>query len=355
VRHARFGTRRWRLPGAGPPTTITGPRPRGRRAATGVPQQSMFAIPRLRHFPSLGPSGFHRVAYTEWGSSHNPHVVICVHGLTRNSRDFDYLAAALAPDCRVICMDVAGRGRSDWLPDKSDYGFALYQSEAAALLAHVMARSGGVLAWLAGLLQGLGRPRRIDWVGTSMGGMIGMILAAKAGSPVGRLVLNDVGPLVPWSGLVRLKNVNAGLNAKFKNLGEAEQHLRAACAAFGPLSDRKWRQVTRHSARRNDDGTYSLAYDPGIVSAIRRGNHGDIEFGGDFLQGVDLWPEWERIKCPTLVLRGAESDLLLAATAKQMTERGPRARLVEFPGIGHAPWLMTDDQVGVVREFLVTR
>ena len=315
----------------------------------------MFAIPRIRYFPSLGPSGFHRVAYTEWGSPHNPHVVICVHGLTRNSRDFDYIAARLASDCRVVCMDVAGRGRSDWLPDKSDYGFALYQSEAAALLAHVTARSSGVLAWLASLVQHLGRPERIDWVGTSMGGLIGMMLAAKAGSPIGRLVLNDVGPLVPWSGLVRLKNANSGLSAKFKQLKDLEEHLRVACASFGPLSDRKWRHVARHSARRNDDGTYSLAFDPGIVSSIRRGNHGDIEFGGDFLQGVDLWPVWETIKCPTLVLRGAESDLLLEATAKQMTERGPRARLVEFPGIGHAPWLMTDDQIGVVRDFLLAR
>jgi pimeloyl-ACP methyl ester carboxylesterase len=315
----------------------------------------MFAIPRLRHFPSLNPNGFHRVAYTEWGSAHNPHVVVCVHGLTRNSRDFDYLAARLASDCRVVCLDVVGRGLSDWLPDKSGYGFALYQSDAAALLAHVAARSGGLLAGLAGFFQRLGRPRRIDWVGTSMGGLIGMMLAAKARSPVGRLVLNDVGPLVPWSGLVRLKNAHAGLNAKFKDLSAAEQHIRAACAAFGPLSDRKWRHVTRYSVRRNDDGSYSLAYDPGIVSGLRRGNHGDIEFGGDFLQGVDLWPVWEQVKCPTLVLRGAESELLLEATAKQMAERGPRARLVAFPGIGHAPWLMTEDQIRVVCDFLLAR
>ncbi len=315
----------------------------------------MFAIPRTRYFPSLGPSGFHRVAYTEWGSSHNPHVVVCVHGLTRNSRDFDYLAAALVPDCRVICMDVAGRGRSDWLPDKSDYGFALYQSEAAALIAHVAARSGGALAWLAAALQRVGRPQRIDWVGTSMGGLIGMMLAAKAGSPIGRLVLNDVGPLVPWSGLARLKNVQSGLNAKFKTLRAVEEHLRVACASFGPLSKRQWRHVTRRSVRRNADRTYSLAYDPGIVSGLRRANHGDIEFGGDFLQGVDLWPVWEQIRCPTLVLRGAESDLLLAATAKQMAERGPRARVVELPGIGHAPWLMADDQIRVVRDFLLGR
>ena len=166
-------------------------------------------------------------------------------------------------------------------------------------------------------------------------------------------MLNDIGPLVPWSGLVRLKNVHAGLNAKFKDLPELERHLRDACASFGPLDDAKWRHVTRHSARRNEDGTWSLAYDPGIVSALRRGNNSGLEFGGDFLLGVDLWPVWETIRCPTLVLRGAESDLLLESTAQQMAERGPKARVVEFPGIGHAPWLMNDDQIDVVRGFLL--
>ena len=314
-----------------------------------------MAHPRLRYFPSLGPHGFHRVAYTEWGSPHNPHVVICVHGLTRNSRDFDYLAARLASDCRVVCMDVPGRGASDWLPDSSDYGYALYQSDAATLLAHVVAHPGGVIHDLVRVLRHAGRPERVDWVGTSMGGLIGMMTAAKLRSPIGRLVLNDIGPLVPWSGLVRLKNVHSGLHAKFRDLPELERHLREACASFGPLDDAKWRHVTRHSARRNDDGTWSLAYDPGIVSGLRRAKHGDLEFGGDFLLGVDLWPVWETIKCPTLVLRGAESDLLLDSTAKQMAERGPKARIVEFPGIGHAPWLMADDQIDVVRNFLLAR
>jgi len=295
------------------------------------------------------------VAYTEWGSPHNPHTVICVHGLTRNSRDFDYLAARLAADCRVVCMDVPGRGASDWLADKSDYGFALYQSDAATLLAHVMAHPGGTLHDLARVLRHSGHPERVDWVGTSMGGLIGMMLAAKLGSPIGRLVLNDIGPLVPWPGLIRLKNVHAGLNAKFKTLGELEQHLRVACSQFGPIDDAKWRHVARHSGRKNDDGTWSQAYDPGIVSALRRGNNGGLEFGPDFLLGVDLWPVWETIKCPTLVLRGTESDLLLESTAKQMAERGPKARVVEFAGIGHAPWLMNDDQIDVVRDFLLAR
>jgi pimeloyl-ACP methyl ester carboxylesterase len=315
----------------------------------------MSSVPRLRNFPSLGPRGFHRIAYTEWGSPDNPHVVLCVHGLTRNSRDFDFLAARLAADCRVVCMDVVGRGASDWLADSSDYGFPLYLSDAAALVAHVIAESEGVLDRLLPGLRHGAHPQRVDWVGTSMGGLIGMMLAAKPGSPIGRLVLNDIGPLVPWSGLVRLKNVHRDVNAKFGDLAGLEQHLRAACAPFGPLDDAKWAHITRYSARKNPDGTLRLAYDPGILSALRRPNHGDIEFGGDFLQGVDLWPVWEAVQCPTLVLRGAESDLLLESTAKQMAERGPRARVVTFEGIGHAPWLAYDDQIDVVREFLLAR
>lgn len=311
-------------------------------------------MPRIRYFSGLNPRGFHRVAYTEWGDTANPHVVVCVHGLTRNSRDFDYLAARLASDCRVVCMDVVGRGASDWLPDKHDYGFALYQSDAAALLARVGC-THGALGRLVRLALHLGRPRRIDWVGTSMGGLIGMIVASKPNSPIDRLVLNDIGPLVPWSGLVRLKNTHREFNAKFKDVNDVERHLREVMVPFGPLDDRQWRQVARHSARRTADGSYVLAYDPGIVSAIRRSNHADIEFGGDFLQGVDLWPVWDAIKCPTLVLRGATSDLLLDTTAKQMAERGPRARVVEVPGVGHAPWLMSDDQVDVVRDFLLER
>ena len=195
---------------------------------------------------------------------------------------------------------------------------------------------------LARVLRHAGRPERVDWVGTSMGGLIGMMMAAKPGSPIGRLVLNDIGPLVPWSGLVRLKNVHSGLNAKFKDLPEVERHLRDACAPFGPLDDAQWRHVTRHSARKNDDGTWSLAYDPGIISALRRGNNSGLEFGGDFLLGVDLWPVWETIKCPTLVLRGTESDLLLEATAQQMAAARAEGAGGRVPG--HRPRAVADER-----------
>jgi pimeloyl-ACP methyl ester carboxylesterase len=315
----------------------------------------MPSQPRFDSFSGLGPHGFHRVAYTEWGDPAATHVVVCVHGLTRNSRDFDELAADLAANgCRVVCMDVAGRGDSDWLARKDDYGFAIYITDAAALLARVTAPAA---TGLGALLRGRKRPAsalRIDWVGTSMGGLLGMMMAAKPGSPIRRLVLNDVGPLVPWPALTRLKLSASGAGVSFADIGEVERHLRESCASFGPLEDRQWRRLAERGSRRQEDGSYVLAFDPAIVSTMRRGGNAGIEFGRDFLLGVDLWPVWDQIGCPTLVLRGGSSDLLMESTARQMQERGPHAKIVEFPGIGHAPWLMSEDQIRVVREFVLS-
>lgn len=309
----------------------------------GVPlPESAPVKPRLHSLQTLGPHGFHRIAYTEWGDPASPHVVVCVHGFTRNSRDFDVIASRLAEGCRVVCMDVVGRGSSDWLENKEDYDFSLYVSDAAALLARIMASVGAD-----------GAAPQIDWIGTSMGGLIGMMLAAKSNSPIRRLVLNDVGPLVPWAALSRLRSLHfSRLRARFKNLDQIETHLRTVYATFGPLDDAHWDHIVRHSARQLVTGDYVLAYDPGIMSHMRHARNG-IEFGTDFLFGVDLWPVWDRVKCPTLVLRGGVSDLLLRSTSDQMKRRGPGARVVEFPGIGHAPWLMADDQIDIVREFLL--
>jgi len=186
-----------------------------------------------------------------------------------------------------------------------------------------------------------------------MGGLIGMMLAAKPDSPIRRLVLNDVGPLVPWGALVRLKLSTTGAGARFASLAEVERHLRETCASFGPLRDWQWRRLAAHGSRRGENGEYSLAYDPAIVSTMRGSNAG-IEFGSDFLFGIDLWGTWDAVQCPTLVLRGGESDLLPASTARRMQERGPRVQLVEFPGIGHAPWLMSEGQIDPVQEFILT-
>jgi len=308
--------------------------------------------PRLNHFLALGPAGFHRVAYAEWGNPEGRHLVVCVHGLTRNSRDFDELATSLAArGCRVVCMDVVGRGDSDWLEHKQDYGFSQYLSDAAALLARLTAPPQRVS--LLRRLQGASEGSRIDWVGTSMGGLIGMMLAARSNSPIRRLVLNDVGPMVPWNALARLKFASASAGTRFASLDEVERYLRESCAPFGPLKDEQWHRLAVHGSRLGKNGAYTLACDPAIVSTMRRGGNAGVEFGNDYLFGIDLWPTWDAVECPTLVLRGAESDLLLESTVRRMRERGPHVKLVEFAGIGHAPWLMSEDQIGVVRDFIL--
>lgn len=290
---------------------------------------------RQDFFHALGTGGFHRIAYTDWGNAANPHVVLCVHGLARNSRDFDFLARALADDCRVVCMDVAGRGESDWLDVKSEYTFSTYQSDAAALVARVTTSKA-----------------RLDWVGTSMGGLIGMFLAAKRGSPIRRLVLNDVGALIPWSALFRMKGyITRG--KRFASEAEVERYLREVCAPFGPLTDAQWRHLARHSAQRDAAEEYILRYDPGIGEGLH--GHIDPEFpiGPDLLRGIDLWSVWSKLECPTLVLRGAESEVLLKKTVDEMRERKPDVEVVEFPGVGHAPALMSVDQIRAVKEFLL--
>src|SRR5215831_13137657 len=305
--------------------------------------------PRVEYFSSLGPRGFHRVAYVEWGPHDARHIVVCVHGLTRNSRDFDELARYLAVrGCRVVCMDVVGRGDSDWLDNKADYGFTQYVSDAAMLLARIT----GTKASLFSRLQGAGGEHVIDWVGTSMGGLIGMMVAAEPGSPIRGLVLNDVGPLIPWPALARLKLAAGGDGVRFASLDDVERYLRDACVSFGPLTDRQWRRLALHGSRRIRD-FYVLAYDPAIVSTMRSGGGAGVAFGADFFFGIDLWKIWDEVKSPTLVLRGKESDLLLESTVQRMKERGPKMKAVEFPGIGHAPWLMTEDQIRPVADFLL--
>jgi len=314
----------------------------------------MLIAHRDESFLSLGPHGFHRIAYTDWGAANGQHVVVCVHGMTRNSRDFDALAADLASTCRVVCMDVVGRGRSDWLGDASDYAFPVYLHDAATLIALVSERqSGPPVVRLVNRLTGRDGPRFIDWVGTSMGGLIGMMLAAKPNSPIRRLVLNDVGPFVAWQAFANLKSMHAGKETRFQDLAEVEAYVRGVCAEFGPLSDEQWKRVAENSVEAIESGGYILAWDPAIVSmAGSRRQHG-IEFGSGFLYGVDLWPAWNAVRCPTLVLRGESSNVLSAATAEAMRASGPHVRVVEIPGVGHAPWLMSADQIGLVRDFLL--
>ena len=275
----------------------------------------------------LSAAGFHHMAYVEWGDAANPKVLVCVHGLTRCSRDFDFLAQALADDYRVVCPDVVGRGRSDWLRNKSLYALPQYCADATTLLARLNVET-------------------VHWVGTSMGGLIGMALASQPESPITRLVLNDVGPVIAGGSLTRIGEY-LGNAPRFDSIEQAEAFVRFVSASFGSFSDAQWRHLTVHVTRTAGDGKLEFAYDPGIALHFREMQTAS---GG---KDIELWPLYDAIACPTLLLRGATSDLLTHDAALQMSQRGPRAELVEVPGVGHAPMLMDDLQVAPVREFLL--
>jgi pimeloyl-ACP methyl ester carboxylesterase len=278
---------------------------------------------RKQSFLGLGPHGFHRIAYTEWGDGANPRVVICAHGLTRNGRDFDFLAEALQHDFRVVCPDVVGRGESEWLPNPTGYQYLQYLADMNALIARVNAQT-------------------LHWVGTSMGGLIGMMLAAQPNTPIARMVVNDVGPFIPKAALERIATY-VGKAPPFEDLRALELYLRFVMAGFGKLTDAQWQHLALHSSRQVESGRYALRYDPGIAAA----------FNAAPLQDVDLWPVWAGIKCPLLLIRGADSDLLLAETALKMQSSRTGVELVTFADTAHAPALMDAEQIGVVRDFLL--
>lgn len=279
----------------------------------------------------LSPAGFHHMSYVAWGAVDNPRVLVCVHGLTRCSRDFDDLAQTLAQDYRVVCPDIVGRGGSDWLRDKVHYQVPQYCADVNNLLAH---------------LDGQAPIRAVHWVGTSMGGLIGMALAAQPGSPIERMVLNDVGPVVTAASIARISEY-VGKAPRFATLEQAEALVRAVSASFGPHTDAQWRRLTEHVVRQADDGQWDFHYDPGI--ALPFGQIMAAAGGRD----MELWPVYDAIRCPTLLVRGAESDLLTRETARAMTERGPKAQLVEIAGVGHAPTLMTTEQIAPIARFLL--
>lgn len=277
--------------------------------------------PRRHHLSSLSPHGFHRVVYFEWGAPDNPRVVVCVHGVGRNARDFDVIAEALAPTHRVLAVDMPGRGESDWLANPNDYQFPTYLTTLTALIA----RSGA---------------DQVDWIGTSMGGLLGIAVAAQPKQPIAKLVINDVGPAIEPAAIERIRSY-FGADPTFATYAEIEQYIRTISAPFGPLSDAQWEHVTRSNVRERSDGRWGLAYDPGIAVPFRAS-----------AAPPDLWPVWDAIRCPTLVLRGAQSDLLSSATAAQMAARGPKPAVLEFSGVGHAPMLMSQEQIEPVLRFL---
>ncbi|MCA0240968.1 MAG: alpha/beta hydrolase [Proteobacteria bacterium] len=282
--------------------------------------------PRLRHVQCLDSRGLHRMAYWEWGDPANRRVVVCVHGLSRQGRDFDTLAADLCGRYRVVCPDVVGRGRSDWLADPMGYAVPAYVADMVTLLARLDAEV-------------------VDWVGTSMGGLIGLGVAALAHSPLRRLVLNDVGPVIEPSSLQRI-GTYLGQPVRWRSVDEAADALLAISQGFGPHTREQWLALTRPQLVPDGDG-FKPHYDPAIAVPFRAITP-EMAAAGQAL----LWQAWDSLKLPVLLLRGADSDLLSPATARAMTERGPKARLVEFAGVGHAPTLVQADQRQAVREFL---
>jgi len=268
---------------------------------------------------------FHRMAYTAWGDPTAP-VVLCVHGLTRNGRDFDALAEALSDRFRVICPDLPGRGASDWLPDPM-----LYQAQ------HYVTALGHLLAAIG---------KDVAWIGTSLGGICGMVAAAAPNAPLSKLVLNDVGPLIPADALARIRDYMVASSAsklmeRFPDVEGIERHLRIIHAPFGPLTDAQWAHLAGHSARRLPDGLFTMHYDPDIAAPLR--DHTPV--------AVDLWPLWDRIRKPVLAIRGAVSDLLLPDTLARMEASG--AKTLTVPDTGHAPALMDPAQIAAVRAFLL--
>lgn len=301
--------------------------------------------PTLNYVSCPDAGGGHRMAYWQWGDPANPHVVMCVHGLSRQGRDFDVLASYLCDEVRVICPDVVGRGKSDWLKDPSGYQIPFYAADMLALLTQVHQHSPITT---------------LDWVGTSMGGLIGLAIAGQSGAdegalsalmpvPVNRLVLNDVGPAIEWQAIERI-SAYLGKAGHFESIEAAADAMWAISTSFGPHTPEQWLELSRHMVKPvpgSSDGSVMLHYDPAIAVPLRAATQESARAGE-----VMLWQLYDQVQATTLILRGAQSDLLSHATALAMARRGPKARLVEFEGVGHAPTLVAEDQVTTVGDFL---
>lgn len=272
-----------------------------------------------KRFPALAGDRFIDIAYREWGAADNPKVAICVHGLSRKAKDFDDLAAALAKDWRVLAVDMPGRGASDWLDTKALYGYELYERVCAGAIAVSGADT-------------------VAWVGTSMGGILGMRLAAKPGHPITRLVLNDIGPFIPAAGR-RDNQANFGKDPRFATEADAIAYVRETRSVFGPYSEAGWQKFGRDTLRQLDDGQWTLHYDPGLASNAPATD-------------TEMWALWSRIDVPTLTVWGTESKLLTAATVDRMQRTGPRTEVFAVPGVGHCPGLTEPGQIDAVANFL---
>lgn len=294
--------------------------------------------PTLNYVDCPDSAGGHRMAYWQWGDADSGHVVVCVHGLSRQGRDFDVLARALCASTgnriRVVCPDVVGRGQSDWLKDPAGYQIPVYAGDLLGLLAHL-------------------KPTTLDWLGTSMGGLIGLAVCGQKEwplpVPVRRLVLNDVGPTIEWQALQRIGEY-LGHPVQFASVQAGADALRATSLSFGPHTPAQWLALSRPMLKPVPGlaGQHTLHYDPAIALPFRAMTQASAEQGEAL-----LWQLYDQIEARTLLLRGAESDLLSPETAQAMTQRGPRAQLVAFEGVGHAPTFIADDQVQTVLQFLL--
>ena len=281
--------------------------------------------PRFHRVRSASKSGHHRIAYAEWGDPDSSKVAICVHGLTRQGRDFDPLAVALAErGYRVLCPDLPGRGQSDWLTDAGAYDVQQYVVD----MVMVLARTG---------------VEEVDWIGTSLGGLIGIVTASMEMAPLRRMVVNDVGPFLPSQALLRLGRYVWSMPKSFANFHAAEAYFREVLAPYGSLGDSEWFHLTTHSVTRGPDGRFRLLIDPGIGRV----------FQNVMYYSVNMWRQWEQVRCPVLILRGQHSDLLTPEIASEMTRRRPASRVVEIPDCGHAPALMDHRQIGLVVSWLM--
>jgi pimeloyl-ACP methyl ester carboxylesterase len=283
---------------------------------------------KLHTIQCISPSGLHDVAYKEWGEADNPRVLVCVHGLTRVSDDFDELAQSLSDHYRVICPDVVGRGRSGRLRNPASYQVSQYVSDMVTLIARLNV-SG------------------VDWFGTSMGGLIGMGLASLENSPIRKLLLNDVGPTLNPEALTRIATY-VGQDVRFPTFEQAVDYIKSISLTFGAHTDAQWHKLASDVLRQNAQGEWVRHYDLGLAVPFASTTPEMVKVG----QAM-LWAAYDAIQCETLVVRGAQSDLLSTDTAMQMSQRGPRARVVEIADVGHAPTFVQPAQIAIAREFFL--
>jgi len=287
---------------------------------------------KIKSVQCVSLAGLHQMSYKEWGAADNPKVLLCVHGVTRVGDDFDAMARALAADYRVICPDVVGRGRSDWLRNPQLYRLPQYVSDMVTLLARVLDGTPG---------------RQVDWFGTSMGGLIGLGLASLPGNPIRKLILNDIGPVLDPGALLRIGDY-IGQDLRFPSFEEGARFIKDVSLPFGPHSDAEWRKLASDVLRQDKDGQWIRHYDMGLALPFRSATPESAQ-----ADEAMLWAAYDAVTCDTLLVRGAESDLLSRETAHSMTQRGPKATLVEIAGVGHAPTFIHDDQIAIARNYLL--